>query len=172
MQELGIWDDAPHGKPNHVLVNEYQPGEGIMAHEDGPAYYPMVATVSLGASIVLDVFKKGEEGLGEAKYKILQEPRRYVTANLLGLGWVVALMVPFGSLLVTTDDMYMTHLHGIAQTTTDENLGPSTVANWDILGDRASFVDGHYNRQVRTSLTYRDVLKVSKFSLRNSPFKG
>lgn len=171
MQELGIWDDAPHGKPNHVLVNEYQPGEGIMAHEDGPAYYPMVATVSLGASIVLDVFKKSEEGLGEAKYKILQEPRRYVTTNFLGLGWVVALMVPFGSLLVTSDDMYRTHLHGIAQTTTDENLGPSTVANWDILGDRASFVDGHYNRQVRASLTYRDVLKVSKFSLQNSPFK-
>lgn len=88
MQELGIWDDAPHGVPNHVLVNEYRPGEGIMPHEDGPAYYPMVATVSLGAPIVLDIFEKGEEGLGEARYRIVQEPRRYVT-NLLSRSRVV-----------------------------------------------------------------------------------
>lgn len=79
MQELGIWDGASHGKPNHVLVNEYHPGEGIMAHEDGPAYHPMVATVSLGAPIVLDVFEKSEGGLEVAKYRVLQEPRRYVT---------------------------------------------------------------------------------------------
>lgn len=78
MQGLGIWDNTPHGAPNHVLVNEYQPGEGIMPHEDGPAYYPMVATVSLGAPIVLDVFKKSEEGEGKARFRILQEPRRYV----------------------------------------------------------------------------------------------
>lgn len=81
MQELGIWDNTPHGAPNHVLVNEYQPGEGIMPHEDGPAYYPMVATVSLGAPIVLDVFEKGEEGEGKARFRILQERRRYA-ANL------------------------------------------------------------------------------------------
>ena len=27
---------------NHVLVNEYAPGEGIMPHCDGPLYLPMV----------------------------------------------------------------------------------------------------------------------------------
>lgn len=81
MQDLGIWDGAPHRAPNHVLVNEYRPGEGIMSHEDGPAYYPMVATVSLGAPIVLDVFEKSEEGPGEVRFRIVQEPRRCV-ANL------------------------------------------------------------------------------------------
>lgn len=49
-----------------------------MPHEDGPAYYPMVATVSLGASIVLDVFEKSEESLGEVRFRILQESRRCV----------------------------------------------------------------------------------------------
>ncbi|KAH0607105.1 uncharacterized protein H6S33_003093 [Morchella sextelata] len=150
MQELGIWDNSPHKQPNHVLVNEYKPGEGIMAHEDGPAYHPMVATVSLGAPIVLEVFEKSEDGLGEAKFRILQEPR---------------------SLLVTTDDMYTTHLHGIAQQTVDENIGPETVANWDLLGEKDLFADGRYDRQIRTSLTYRDVLKVAKFNLGNSLFK-
>lgn len=75
------------------------------------------------------------------------------------------------SLLVTTEDMYTTHLHGIAQTVTDENLSPETVANWDLLGDKAYFAAGRYDRETRTSLTYRDVLKVSKFALRNSLFK-
>lgn len=75
------------------------------------------------------------------------------------------------SLLVTTNDMYTTHLHGIAQTTADKNLGPETIANWDLLGKKTSFAAGSYEREVRTSLTYRDVLKVSKFALRNLLFK-
>ena len=40
-------------KPNHVLVNEYKPGDGIMPHTDGPAYYPIVSTLSLGSDSVL-----------------------------------------------------------------------------------------------------------------------
>ncbi|CAI5937384.1 unnamed protein product, partial [Closterium sp. NIES-65] len=33
---------------NHVLVNEYHEGQGIMPHQDGPAYFPCVAILSLG----------------------------------------------------------------------------------------------------------------------------
>ena len=33
---------------NHVLVNEYLPGQGIMAHKDGPMYSPHVIILSLG----------------------------------------------------------------------------------------------------------------------------
>lgn len=40
-------------KPNHVLVNEYLPGDGIMPHTDGPAYYPIVSTLSLGSASLL-----------------------------------------------------------------------------------------------------------------------
>ena len=76
MQSLGIWDTSPHKAPNHVLINEYNPNEGIMPHEDGPAYYPMVATVSLGAPVVLDIYEKGEGGRAAPKWRILQEPRR------------------------------------------------------------------------------------------------
>ena len=31
--------------PNHVLVNEYLPGQGIMPHTDGPLFHPTIATV-------------------------------------------------------------------------------------------------------------------------------
>lgn len=38
---------------NHVLVNEYRPGEGIMSHQDGPLYAPAVAILSLGTPVVM-----------------------------------------------------------------------------------------------------------------------
>ena len=44
---LGVF--PPHLKPNHVLINEYLPGQGIMPHTDGPLYHQVVATLSLGA---------------------------------------------------------------------------------------------------------------------------
>ncbi|KAA8517586.1 hypothetical protein F0562_017784 [Nyssa sinensis] len=39
---------------NHVLINEYLPNQGIMPHQDGPAYFPVVAIVSLGSPVVMD----------------------------------------------------------------------------------------------------------------------
>lgn len=41
---------------NHVLVNEYLPGQGIMPHQDGPAYFPVVAIISLGSPAVMRFF--------------------------------------------------------------------------------------------------------------------
>ena len=35
--------------PDHVLINEYLPGQGIMPHRDGPNYAPYVITASLGS---------------------------------------------------------------------------------------------------------------------------
>lgn len=132
-----------------MLINEYCPGQGIMPHEDGPAYYPLVATVSLAAPIVLDLYEKkvdtdrvsaNKEDTGP-KYRILQEPR---------------------SLLITTGNLYIQYLHGIASTLRDENLTPESICNWSLLGDQQSYTTGAYQRQTRVSLTYRDVLKVAK----------
>ncbi|KAK2801178.1 hypothetical protein FQN51_005493 [Onygenales sp. PD_10] len=152
--KLGIFSDTPHQAPNHVLINEYQPGQGIMPHEDGPAYHPIVATVSLGAPIVLEMSKKngdelarqtqGHETAGEmtvSRFRILQEPR---------------------SLLITTGKLYTDFLHGIEEREKDTDLSPETVCNWELLGDRDAFAAGSYERETRISLTYRDVLKVSK----------
>ncbi|KAL2223093.1 hypothetical protein M432DRAFT_538909 [Thermoascus aurantiacus ATCC 26904] len=144
-EALGIFADAPHGAPNHVLINEYRPGQGIMPHEDGAAYHPLVATVSLGAPIVLDIYKKpnrhADDDRAEPQFRILQEPR---------------------SLLITTKKMYTDYLHGIAERERDEGLSAETVCNWDLLGDKARYECGWYERETRISLTYRDVLKVSK----------
>lgn len=149
---LGIFNDSPHRAPNHVLVNEYLPGQGIMPHEDGAAYYPIVATVSLGAPIVLNLYpkyagdtssrtKEAEPVNNQPLYRILQERR---------------------SLLVTRDKMYTDLLHGIEETMRDEDLGPESICNWDLLRDKEAYSCGWLQRETRTSLTYRDVLHVAK----------
>jgi alkylated DNA repair protein alkB homolog 6 len=40
-------------RPNHVLVNEYLAGQGILPHTDGPSYHPCVATLSLGTPCIM-----------------------------------------------------------------------------------------------------------------------
>lgn len=141
-QALGIFDDSTHKTPNHVLVNEYLPGQGIMPHEDGPAYHPVTATISLGGSVVLDVHDKSvvrrDDG-GPKLWRILQEP---------------------GSLLVTKNGCYTNTLHGIAENEIDEELGDETIANWDLLGDKEQFSEGKNMRTTRISLTYRDVKRL------------
>lgn len=117
-----------------------------MPHEDGAAYYPVVATVSLGGTLVLDITEKPRDEDGTAglprSWRILQEPR---------------------SLLVTTGSAYTDTLHGIADVHEDLNLNAGTVANWGLLGDPKSLIasGGRNERSTRISLTYRDVKKVS-----------
>lgn len=115
-----------------------------MPHEDGPAYYPITATVSLGSSTVLDVYPRSELGWehsGDKHWRILQEP---------------------GSLLITSGECYTTTLHGIAEVEADEDLREESIANWDLLSDQLRFQDGRNVRGKRISLTYRDVRKSVK----------
>jgi alkylated DNA repair protein alkB homolog 6 len=42
---------------NHCLVNEYHAGQGIMPHTDGPVYYPIVTTISLQSSTVIEFYR-------------------------------------------------------------------------------------------------------------------
>ncbi|VDK28875.1 unnamed protein product [Gongylonema pulchrum] len=88
----------PENRPNHVLVNEYIPGQGIMAHTDGPAFYPMVATISLGGDILLDYYKP----LDPKKKKTVEE--RYMGSMLLQRR----------SLILFSDEAYTKCLHEIA----------------------------------------------------------
>jgi alkylated DNA repair protein alkB family protein 6 len=114
-----------------------------MPHKDGAAYHPVVCTVSLGSSLCLEVYGTKDDGTiaNEPKFKILQEPL---------------------SLLITTGEMYTDHLHGITEVEEEVNLGPTTVSNWALLRSTDEIRDGRFKRLPRISLTYRDVIKVSK----------
>ncbi|RGP59269.1 alkylated dna repair protein alkb like 6 [Fusarium sporotrichioides] len=125
--------------PNFISEEEEQ----MIMDKDGAAYWPVVCTVSLGASLCLNLHRSKDDGALDPvpAWRILQEPR---------------------SLLITTDQLYTDYLHGIADIQEDVDLDADTVANWDLLCSPDAFANGKNVRQTRTSLTYRDVLQVSK----------
>jgi alkylated DNA repair protein alkB family protein 6 len=90
-------------KPNHALINVYEPGEGIMPHEDGPAYTPYAAILSLGSASVFEFHTK-------------TVPRSRISQIYL----------PVGSLLLFTGDAYTSALHAFPFNKVDE-LSPSVV---------------------------------------------
>lgn len=127
--------DAP---PNHVLVNRYEPGEGIDAHEDGPVFVPCAAIVSLQAPVVMDFYRKKEEAGHDPKpvASIVLEPR---------------------SLLRIEGDAYSRYLHAIAATEIDRGS--------DLLLNELPNGKSESRRQQRTSLTLRRSAKTLKFRL-------
>ncbi|XP_078287263.1 putative RNA/DNA demethylase ALKBH6 [Rhinoraja longicauda] len=137
---------------NHVLVNEYNPGEGIMPHEDGPMYFPTVSTISLGSQTLLDFYQpiKRENEMGETDFPQTEENR-----------FVLSLLLEPHSLLVLKDDMYLHYLHGIKPTTCD--IITEKVAN---LKSCKSNLGANLARGTRVSLTIRYVPKVLKTSIK------
>ncbi|MGH0127720.1 UNVERIFIED_CONTAM: hypothetical protein FKN15_034219 [Acipenser sinensis] len=87
---------------NHVLVNEYRPGEGIMPHEDGPLYFPTVTTISLGSHTLLDFYRPFSKEREQEGASQTEESR-----------FLLSLLLEPRSLLVLRDDMYTCYLHGI-----------------------------------------------------------
>ncbi|KAM8953780.1 putative RNA/DNA demethylase ALKBH6 [Pelodytes ibericus] len=128
---------------NHVLVNEYKTGEGIMPHEDGPLYFPTVTTISLGSHTLLDFYLPVDQ-LGNV------EDERHV----------LSLLLEPRSLLVVREDLYTAHLHGIRPLTSDTLS--LTVANLDMCTVPRPGETLH--RTTRVSLTIRCVPKVLKTS--------
>lgn len=119
--------------PNHALVNRYRLGQGISPHEDGPAYRPRAAVVSLQASIVMDFYCKKGGPVGE---------RRVPDASLL---------LRQRSLVVIEGDVYSTFYHAIAQREID-------VVDGTVLNAREEEF-GTCPREERTSLTIRTSCK-------------
>ncbi|KAL5962600.1 hypothetical protein TSMEX_009630, partial [Taenia solium] len=101
VSDFGIFG---HNRANHVLINEYEPGQGIMPHHDGSLYYPVVATVNLGGHSVLDFYKPITAETSNASLFA-----RYVGS---------ALLMP-RSLNMVTESLYTYFMHGIEERETD-----------------------------------------------------
>ncbi|CAD7700562.1 unnamed protein product [Ostreobium quekettii] len=126
--------------PNHVLVNAYMPGQGILAHEDGPVYHPGVCILSLGASTVLNFWRKEAPGGSRSldpEMSVLLMPR---------------------SLLVFLDDAYADCLHGIDEVVEDR-LDPS-ICNLAVCGMETGMRLPRVGERV--SLTVRRVKRVQR----------
>jgi alkylated DNA repair dioxygenase AlkB len=89
------WFSRP---PDQVIVNEYQPGQGIAPHVDRNCFGPTVATLSLGDSWPMEFTRV----------------RRYAAHEEQ-----VKLVLNVGSILVLTGEARSTWMHGIAKRKTD-----------------------------------------------------
>ncbi|RVE41223.1 hypothetical protein evm_006112 [Chilo suppressalis] len=131
-------------KPNHILVNEYLPGQGIMPHLDGSLFYPTITTISLGSHIVLKFLEPSTEDDKKSTnhaFSLLLEPR---------------------SLLILQNELFNYYLHCIEEVT--EDLLDESIANLGMCSEK--YIQGSsMSRGTRISLTIRHVPKTSVFKL-------
>ncbi|OQV19682.1 Alpha-ketoglutarate-dependent dioxygenase alkB-like protein 6 [Hypsibius exemplaris] len=159
--KLGLFGDKV---PNHVLVNEYVAGQGIMPHVDGPVFFPTITTLNLGSHTVLDFYTTLKDEVSptahatsfsdviEVDQPIPDEQSQPSDRHAFSL-----LLRP-RSLVIIKDDVYTGYLHGIREVRNDTidgkiaNLPQTGAALGEILA-----------RETRVSLTIRLAQKTSKF---------
>jgi alkylated DNA repair protein alkB family protein 6 len=136
--------------PNHALVNLYRPGEGILPHEDGDAYVPRVAIVSLGSPAVLRFWRRkgrrrrGDGGGADDDEGGVPVPGRDPPD--------ASVLLEPRSLVVFEHEAYSGCYHGI------EACVEETIDSSVINGDRAPAVVARSGDRV--SLTIRRVARV------------
>ncbi|XP_067000721.1 alpha-ketoglutarate-dependent dioxygenase alkB homolog 6 isoform X1 [Anabrus simplex] len=147
--QLGVFGNV---KPNHILVNEYLPGQGIMPHLDGPLFYPTVTTISCGSHTMLD-FKR----------PILTDENETDTSDHGPDTKILSLLLERRSLLILQDDMYHKYMHSIAEV--EDDIVTDKVANLKTCG--IQYIQGQtLKRSTRISLTIRHVPRTSRFQIR------
>lgn len=171
-EESGLFPSAI----NHVLINEYLPNQGIMPHQDGPAYFPVVAIVSLESPVVMNftphptlkvcsnTFKDNIENQCSSGECFLNKAGEWKDNHHP----FSVLLMP-RSLVIFKDDAYSKYLHGIQDskihryTEVINEFEATQLCKWEkavetIDGDDRSFC----RSRKRVSLTCRVVLKVHK----------
>lgn len=133
-------------RPNHVLVNEYTPGQGIMPHLDGSLFYPTITTISVGSHIVLKFWEPSpdhDEDIAVLKsaFSFLLEPR---------------------SLLVLQDKLFHHYLHSIEEK--KEDIIDESIKNLNMCSVNYN-IGSTVARDTRISLTIRHVPKTTTFKI-------
>ncbi|MGI9323501.1 MAG: alpha-ketoglutarate-dependent dioxygenase AlkB, partial [Pseudomonadales bacterium] len=113
--------------PDQVIINEYEPGQGIASHTDcKPCFGDTIITISLGSGCVMEFTKEVGESSGNRKKPSMSKNKTPV--------WLLP-----RSLVAMTGDARWDWCHGIPQRKSDQ---------WG--GKR-------YKRSRRVSLTFRKV---------------
>mmetsp|Transcript_29491 Transcript_29491/g.62145 ORF Transcript_29491/g.62145 Transcript_29491/m.62145 type:complete len:322 (+) Transcript_29491:112-1077(+) len=129
--------------PNHVLINEYNPGEGIMPHTDGPAYESRTATISLGGSdVIFKLWPRENHDYRDSQSTCIQ-PVTELQPSL------EVILHGKGSLVLFTDDAYLNHCHEICEGVLEEMTSSNGICGNDIKGGTK------VTRGYRVSLTFR-----------------
>jgi len=116
--------------PNHVLLNKYRPGQGILHHTDGPLYQSRTATISLASPVLLEFTKRlSTNEIGSTTSTTTSTSNGSSNCNSRqspsSLSPLQVLLEP-NSIVVFQDDAYLDYCHGIQpvwqEVTTDQCL--------------------------------------------------
>lgn len=118
--------------PNHVLINEYDQGMGIMPHTDGPAYKSRTATVSIGGDVLFKLTKQRNDN----------QVKEDTGSSALVME---VCLHGCGSLIVFANSAYSNHCHGIDETMNETTTGACSNEAKGVL----------VSREHRVSLTFR-----------------
>ncbi|KAL3518875.1 hypothetical protein ACH5RR_021464 [Cinchona calisaya] len=173
---------------NHVLINEYLPDQGIMPHQDGPAYHPVVAILSLGSPVVMDFtphisLEQSTEPLviKETQNMSVEGPMLMNTDGSSNIHPPFSVVLMPRSLLIFKDEVYSDYLHGIKDeeyqqfdqainipqiTKSLESIQSATGSGEEIGGKETKCDKLIHRTATRISLTCRVVTKVQKFFLK------
>ena len=136
-------------------------------HEDGPAYHPVVATLSLGSHAVFHYYRYKDKDTSTPQDQGIDGGRSINKKPILTL-----LLEP-RSIVITRSSLYRRHLHGIDDieedmfhpANADDDAHITPIANVDLLSDsrckEAVLNNGSLTRKVRYSLTCRDIERVA-----------
>jgi len=142
----------PSHPPNHVLINEYQPGEGIMPHTDGPAYKSCTATISLGGSDVIFKLWPRQQHANSELHEHSASASTFTSTQSVTEDNKPSLEVILhgnGSLVLFTNDAYLNHCHEIREGILEETTSLNGVCGNDVDGGTL------VKRGYRISLTFR-----------------
>jgi alkylated DNA repair protein alkB homolog 6 len=131
LYDCNIFTSQP---PNHILINDYESQQGILAHTDGPAYESRTATVSLGGDVLLWF-----------------TPRPGVLEETDRPGLDPIFLSGQGSLVVFTDSAYLDYMHSIHDRVSREYV-PVQLLN---ASSGAPQAGSAIHRKSRISLTFR-----------------
>lgn len=144
VNEVNAIGHLPSESPaNHVLLNEYTPGQGIMPHVDGNLFFPTITTLNLGSHAILKFY---DPPSSEALDTSATHPR-----------YRFGLLLQPRSMLVLKDELYHDFFHGI-----DESKEDSVDNNVRNLIRAGVEVGDKVKRNTRVSLTIRNVPRTSK----------
>lgn len=155
-----------------MLVNEYLPGQGIMAHFDGALFHPVICTISCGSHTILRFHENIERDKTTNDKQTQNSPINIIdSTDYADHGHdnekrkiVCQLLIERRSLLILKDDMYEKYLHSIDEITHDPITSHISNINYcHAFKDRCGET---VERDRRISLTIRHVPKTSKIHLR------
>lgn len=145
---------TPATFPNNVRIHEYEAGEGIAPHCDGPIYVPKVAILSLASTSVISFYSRREP---------YSQPMEHYNDTFRFDGEIaterplLSVVLEPGSLIVFERDAYTHHPHGISDKPVDF-LSPDVageVVNRHLLSDPNI---QEVRRAYRVGVTVRNLL--------------